>query len=654
MQCPLFWGVTLLTFNIALAQLPGPPPHDQTTQCKARVNRAYQAQQDGASPLSPALEFVDSSGSVIAGLTPNNASGVTYKECKRTCQNITGTFDFGTFAASVSSWMFPWLALAAQLPYETSGFVNDGLNFLLAVGSPALTTYSLAISLNNRVRVTGRINDVIRKADRDDHVVRLLNEQGRQILLETQQEPVRAWEGTNAALSSLILLEENEKWWSRSQEDLKNTQRGVTISLIAQMLFAVTTWLFTVIASFDRLGDPTVALSISASSIWLWMVPVVTGWVGVGTQSRKGAVNDALSNKVRCVRERSRISEDGTPINPIKSRQTGIIPTSDLLQAPQPGTPACQYPSFLKVKTFLGMSFAGQESKEGPIYNFARVFTYYRFTEIIIQGFESALKKIANGRAPEWHAITSSQISEFCGYNEDRPLRAYPQWPEIPARVWRDQAAASVAAIFVQWGTTGPSILQAYKTPVMGLGCRSGSYLIYGCVATLSWIMLVAASMISHELMLRQQATLDPSVSVNAPTQPNATTESPATATATDPENNATTEPPVPATDPKSDTVLAVLSVLLSFLGKCFAGMNALWLIASTLMELSGVYDSCWCQAVYVTKGEKGWILLFQSLEELAIVADSVWVGEVVFVSSVCVVSCGLIWLTRKDSRPGK
>ncbi|KAI9664198.1 MAG: hypothetical protein M1831_002377 [Alyxoria varia] len=562
MRYLLFWGLTLSIFGTASTQVSSPAPHDWTTQCKTRVIQAYEAQHNGTPPSSPALGLVDSSGSLIPGLTPNDAWGITFRECERTCQDITRSFDFGNFAAAVTSWLFQWLALVAQLPYETSGSINNAKSALMAVGSPALITYSLAISMANRVRVSARINDVVRKADRDDHILRTLKEQARHILLETQQEPVRAWEGKDAALSSLILRENNQKWWSRSQENLKNTQRNVTISLIAQMLFAVIAWLFTIIASFDMLGDPTVALYISSSSIWLWMVPVVTGWIAVGTQSRKEAVKDALSNKVRCVRERPSLSYDGTSLNPTKGRQAGIIATFDFLEAPQPEDPtgrdlaaarglsngqesfdvggealpsirmdvlepyspaeptsrgpdsssttpsngkarrrrtnhavvgpsplfqeapcvsttrstvgggetsgpsSFQYPNLVKVESLWGFPFTGHESEEGPVFNFARVFTYDRFAEIVIQGFESATQKIASGYDPYKYARTSAQISEFCGYGTDRPMQAYPNWHEIPAQVWQGILVASAAAMFVQWGTTGPSIMQAILTPV--------------------------------------------------------------------------------------------------------------------------------------------------------------------------------------------
>jgi hypothetical protein len=61
------------------------------------------------------------------------------------------------------------------------------------------------------------------------------------------------------------------------------------------------------------------------------------------------------------------------------------------------------------------------------------------------------------------------------------------------------------AAVVVQWGTTGAAIIIAYLTTVAGLGCRSGSYIIYGFLGTISWLSLVLAMIFSHLAVLQHQ-----------------------------------------------------------------------------------------------------------------------------------------------------
>jgi hypothetical protein len=58
----------------------------------------------------------------------------------------------------------PWIALTAQLPYEAGGFRHNLMSGNLAVGSPALITFSLAITISNRLWAKKRFDRLIEKA----------------------------------------------------------------------------------------------------------------------------------------------------------------------------------------------------------------------------------------------------------------------------------------------------------------------------------------------------------------------------------------------------------------------------------------------------------------------------------------------------------
>lgn len=62
-----------------------------------------------------------------------------------------------------------------------------------------------------------------------------------------------------------------------------------------------------------------------------------------------------------------------------------------------------------------------------------------------------------------------------------------------------------IFAIFVQWGTAGSSILIAYLTPTISLGCRFRSYLLYSVLGTSSWLFLLSSILLSHAYMLCYQ-----------------------------------------------------------------------------------------------------------------------------------------------------
>jgi hypothetical protein len=154
------------------------------------------------------------------------------------------------------------------------------MSLLLAIGSPALITFSLAITAFNRrwirKRFTVSANNLPLKFDsKFSHFKPAV--EGAQFLLEkAQQVPLRCSE-VEGWLSSLIVLPQNRHWWTGVMEDLTKTRRDLTFSLIAQLLFAVLAYIFTVVEAFPQSGSLTNATQMSASGLWAWMVPICAG-----------------------------------------------------------------------------------------------------------------------------------------------------------------------------------------------------------------------------------------------------------------------------------------------------------------------------------------------------------------------------------------
>lgn len=151
------------------------------------------------------------------------------------------------------------------------------MSFCLAVGSPALITYSLTITILNRYWVHSEFSDfaVLSLAEGRHtgdtefsgriRVVRLL-------LQEAQQVPLRASQ-KNRWLTSLLALPQNSRWWGLLEDRLKTGRRGFTASLVAQMFVAAIAFLFTVISSFAAsLGDISTGNQIGSGSLWIWLV----------------------------------------------------------------------------------------------------------------------------------------------------------------------------------------------------------------------------------------------------------------------------------------------------------------------------------------------------------------------------------------------
>lgn len=96
--------------------------------------------------------------------------------------------------------------------------------------------------------------------------------------------------------------------------------------------------------------------------------------------------------------------------------------------------------------------------------------------------------------------------------------------------------------------------------------CRSGSYLLYGLVSTIAWLLRAASSILSHHVMLMYQRAhiADPAVDLRA------------------------TKRSV------GHLVAIFLAHVTRVFGKFLVAGNAIWLLASSLFEYVGLYDSCW------------------------------------------------------------
>ena len=600
-----------------------------TQQCLSRVERAWQAIQNGTFPAPPWPELVGPNGVRIPGLTPSNASGITISPCYDHCGHIYSTFSFPTFSGAVTSWLFLWLALIAQLPYATSSSFLNAFSAFLAVGSPALAAFSLVITMQKKMHISSAFRTLKSEAHRPKVFKRYPGlgdklDSMQVILQESLQAPIRI--GNINELCSIIVLDDNIQWLASTKKNLKNTQRETTISLIAQILFALLAWAFTVAASFEDLGDVTVALSLSSSSIWLWMVPVITGFVAVGTQSDSGKVRAALHQTERDIRIAH--IKDRTPRHGSQNAllcATGILDSND-----DDGTIRSQNPP-----TYASVPLTGLEGEEGPLFNFARLLTFPSVTDPIIEGFAAMIDKIKRGKRPDglaWDDLlpprenlagNADQVTKYCideqatkdwdaakdtiacNATSHFRVQSYTPWQDVPGRVWRQLLVASLAAMFVQWGTTTPSIVISILTPATGLGCRSGSFLIYGSLATIVCALVVLASLLSHNNMLRDQA------------------------------RNGIRSP-----------VLELAQVSCQYLGGFLAVCNAVWVVTSCVMELCGAFDNCWCQGVALS--QHPWVLLFKGAPELRGPAQPVWVGGIAFEVIVCVICCAFVWLGCK------
>lgn len=135
-----------------------------------------------------------------------------------------------------------------------------------------------------------------------------------------------------------------------------------------------------------------------------------------------------------------------------------------------------------------------------------------------------------------------------------------------------------------------------------GLGCRSGSYIIFGVLSTLVWVLLLASSLLSHFVTgLKGYA--------------------------------------VPRW---SGTIARSVSITLRRLGKMIAAFNAVWIVATCLFQFSNFYDRCYCNSSVFGRRDFAYnvILLIVSA-----VADmkAAWVGGTCLAAGSAAIFIGFV-----------
>ncbi|KAK4233958.1 hypothetical protein C8A03DRAFT_19064 [Achaetomium macrosporum] len=641
---------------------------------------------------SPIPGLVDQYGVSMSELN-NSTWGVNYATCERHCSfsaiPISEIFNFATFSAALTSYFLPWLALCAQLPFENAGPGDTFIGLCLAIGSPALITYSLTLTVLNRSWAVKKVQRLLDRSSRYREpnfpaetaaTYEQFEERLKSFLVlavEGQQVPLRA-SVVRHWLSSLVVSPANTTWWTAVRRQITLSRRKPSLSLHAQISLASIVWVFTIFTGVSAaVGAINTAIQIATSTLWVWLIPVTWGWIWVGTQYDRGSVTikDALH---AATAHRALLPPEYPDPETQEEVQKGIWVESGLTREPteaatQQGTlepVANQQPA---LPTTLGMDTRGDEGNEGPVYNYARAFTWWAFTKRIVVAFEDTLDKMEDNKIPQQNSPQQNnpqqnspqqnspqqnspqqnnshqpnprpllrgsawQMSKYSNLPTSRqadppqqasdpaPVRAYSRFRAIEPAVYGRMRNALAVALFAQWGTTGAAIIIAYYTPMIGFGCRSGSYLLYGLVSTAVLFFLVASMLLSHWAMGMYQAQYMASIS----------------------RGQGGNGHPLRA-DGVVHWMVCALANVTRVMGKFLAVANSVVLILIGVFEFVGLFDNCWCKACHLQFGDSGWAVLFRSDADYRKIAQGAWVGGIVMATMVSIILCCIFYFPSR------
>ncbi|KAE9366619.1 hypothetical protein N431DRAFT_495066 [Stipitochalara longipes BDJ] len=509
------------------------------------------------------------------GLPTSNFSeawGISYESCNEVCQGGAKAIEWNSFSLQFASWLLPWLALTAQLPFETISRARNAQSLILAIGSPLLIIYSLALTILNARSINREFRELCEenedlKCPKQIKVIKA----ARVILIESQSIPLQVVNGPDREFAQLIVNPANSTWWTSVVGEILKTKREWTYSLIAQLVMVVIAQGLSIIDYITSpADDDTISVGLAINSLWLWMIPVAFGWVKVGTQTSAGSIKAALKSATVPVLV-NRLDET-TP--------AGIL--SD-------------QPDRTWRKFFAGFSIEGDDTEPGPIFNYARVWAHMTAVAWIVKGLSQLTKRQKRMRCVDhnrtWIDIDpdgnlTGTKEEMSRYIFKQDLEFLPVHSQPLEGTNLNCVGAAIVAIILGWGTTGAGLLIAYKTPTVGLGCDSGVYLIYGVVATAAWLLLVLSAYLSH----LHYTSLESPSSYNAP-------------------------------------FVAPVAILTRLAGKSLACLNTCFILVTSVLQFTNLYNNCWCSAAVAGLGrDKGWVILFATDAQIAAAAKTPWI----------------------------
>jgi len=632
----------------------------------------------------------------------------------------------------MTSYFLPWLALTAQLPFENEGVFETLMGLCLAIGSPALITYSLAITIFNRNWAIASVKRLFKRS-RQHPGQRFRHFEDRLesflfLAIEGQQVPLRAT-GIRHWLSSLIVSPLNQPWWTNLKGRINRSRRKSTYSLHAQLALAGFVWVFTIGTSIAvATGSVTTAVEIAASTLWVWLVgtylvsvltdmelcsacaaliisqiPVTWGWIWVGTQYDKGsitifgALQNVLAHRVLGPNDYAQGRRS------VREAQQGILVESGLTRQPRPGTESQLEPvgsTPPELPWTMIMDVRGDERHEGPVYNYARVFTWWAFTQRILDGFEASLLNMELERRvdnmPETGPATdsrqqgqerptnqstqtqNSQNQDAQGHQlQDLQQQTQGQAPQSSAQPQpaQPQGAPQPAQNHGQGG---------FETALMGnapqtshfCGMQHPKMFAYAGFRRMPgelYLRIVLAAAIAFFAQWGTTgaaiiiAYYTPAVGFGCRSGSYALYGILGTAVliflilskffshqAMKQYQAAYSD------DPHIDFrnsgnfrwtrwVFCVLANSTRLFAKILAVVNTVILILIEILEFIGLFDNCWCKACHLQYGDKSWVVLFRSDADYQKIGQSAWIGGIAMATIVFIILCCIFGFGRRS-----
>ncbi|THU93424.1 hypothetical protein K435DRAFT_903709 [Dendrothele bispora CBS 962.96] len=234
-----------------------------------------------------------------------------------------------------------------------------------------------------------------------------------------------------------------------------------------------------------------------------------------------------------------------------------------------------------------------------PIFNYSRVFSWATMTEEVVDCFRPT-----SDRPPD--------VLEISSQHEHRleMVQYYPTTIQHKYRwgsgVWSRIIIASSMALLLQWGTTGGALVIVISTPTKGLGCRSAAYLIYAFISTFIWGILLLSTVLAHYSTTESHESL-------------------------------------------RHRIAADLSIAFRRFGTVLASVNALVILLTNVLQLTGFFDRCYCDSSVMGLGAKFAYNVIDFVPDDVSAMKQAWKGGVILAVGSATAFVGILKLLIRN-----
>jgi len=386
-------------------------------------------------------------------VTTDEATALSYAGCHQHCGGGQAPFNWNVFSQEYAAWLLPYLALLSQLPFGARRRTDNLMSAILTLGSPTLAGYSLYVTLLNGRWVNDQLfsgvdypSAAVRRS-----VVRVLN--------DLQQVPLRIHPGKSARFESLIVLPDNDDWWATLAAEL-DFSHAWSIASAASITWVVVAYLLTVADSLSNVADNIQSNGEGTGSVWLWLLPIVVGWLILSPKCDYDRVHASYDKANR----RAFVAHHCDPT----ASPTHVTTNFGLTISSSP-----------EWKFYDRNLTSPDEARIPPIFNYARTLSWSRTVYMTSLFYRAAWRKASHRIGVDGEDIPESgryhvpresrlgnhdQIIDYCRPDHHEDPVANLLWPR---GVLFNMVVASLMALQLQWGTTVAAILAAWFTPTI-------------------------------------------------------------------------------------------------------------------------------------------------------------------------------------------